>query len=129
MEIKASVKYIRKSPRKVRLVVDLIRGLDVKDAENQLKFTPKLAKEPILKLLRSAIANAENNFQLKKENLFIKKIVVDEGPTLKRWHPRAHGRAATIRKRSSHIDIVLGEKVLTEKKPADAKDKNKEIKK
>ena len=128
MEIKAQAKFIRMSPKKVRLIVDLIRGMDVKNAETQLNFSKKLAKEPVLKVLRSGIANAENNFELKKENLFIKKIVVDEGPTLKRWHPRAHGRAATIRKRSSHIGIELSEKVPSEsikQKKEDTKIKKK----
>jgi len=125
MEVKAHAKFIRMAPKKIRLVVDLIRGLDVKNAEAQLKFNVKLAKEPVLKLLRSAIANAEKNFELKKENLFVSKITVDEGPTLKRWHPRAHGRAATIRKRSSHVSIILNERtpapVETDKKDKKAK--------
>lgn len=113
MEIKAKAKFIRTSPRKIRLVVDLIRGLNVKEAEAQLNFSKKKASETVLKLLRSVVANAENNFELKKDNLFVKSITVDEGPTLRRWRPRAHGRAATIRKRSSHIKIELAEKNLT----------------
>lgn len=125
MEIKAAAKFIRMSPKKVRLVVDLIRGMDVLKAETQLRFTPKLAKDPVLKLLRSAIANAENNFDLKKDNLFIKKIVVDEGPTLKRWQPKAHGRAGAIRKRSSHISIVLEEKVSSGSKKQNKKEAKK----
>ena len=110
MEVKAKAKYIRRSPKKVRLVVDVIRGLDVPIAENQLKFMNKGAVVPILKLLNSAVANAEHNFELKKDNLYIKEIKVDQGPTLKRWMPRAMGRATTIRKKSSHISIVLSER-------------------
>lgn len=110
MEIKAKAKYIRLSPRKTRLIADLIRGLDVKEAENQLIFLRKAAARPVLKLLKSAIANALNNFKLKEENLYIKSITVDSGPTLKRWQPRAFGRATPIRKRSAHISIVLAEK-------------------
>lgn len=115
MEVIAKLRYFRKSPRKVRLVIDTIRGMKVEDAEHQLTFLNKGATDPILKLLRSAIANGENNFELKKENLFVKKITVDQGPTLKRWKPRAFGRASEIRKKSSHVTIVLGE--LVESKP------------
>ncbi len=110
MEIKASAKFIRMSPRKVRLVADLIRGMDLGVAENQLKFIVKGACEPISKLLNSCVANAVNNFKLKKENLFIKTITVDGGSVLKRWQPKAFGRATPIRKRSSHILIILGDK-------------------
>lgn len=117
--ITAKLKYLRTSPRKVRLVVDLIRGLDVTEAENQLKFLPKRAAEPVLKLLKSAIANALHDFEAVKENLFVTKITVDPGPTLKRWMPRAMGRATPILKRTSHITIGLGlkdGKVLAKKK-------------
>jgi large subunit ribosomal protein L22 len=110
MEVKAQAKYIRMSPRKIRLVVDLIRGLDVDKAEFQLSFMNKAAAKPVLKLLKSAVANALQNFKLKKENLYIEEIRVDGGPTLKRWQPRAFGRATPIRKRSAHIIVVLGEK-------------------
>ena len=109
MEIKAKAKYIKVSPRKSRLVIDVIRGLKIKKALEQLKFINKRVAEPIAKLVNSAIANAENNFELEKDNLFIKEIKVDEGPTLKRWKPRARGRATPIRKRTSHISILLGE--------------------
>lgn len=111
MEIKAQVKFVRISPRKARLVIDLIRGLDVQEAINQLQFMAKVAAAPVLKLLNSGIANAVNNFKFKKENLYIKSISVDGGPVLKRWRPRAFGRAAPIRKRSAHINLVLGERV------------------
>jgi large subunit ribosomal protein L22 len=109
MDVRAKAKYIRMSPRKVRLVLDVIRKMPVEDALGQLTHIGKKAAEPIAKLLNSAIANAENNFNLKKSNLFIKEIKAGEGPKLKRWMPRAFGRATAIRKRTSHIDIVLGE--------------------
>lgn len=95
------------SSRKVRLVIDLIRGARVEKAQTQLRFANKLAAEPVLKLLNSAIANAVNNFQMNKEDLKITSITADEGPILDRWHPRAHGRAMPIRKRSTHISIIL----------------------
>lgn len=115
MEIKAQVKFVRMSPRKTRLVVDLIRGLDVEEAIHQLQFMTKASAAPVLKLLNSGIANAVNNFKLKKENLYIKTVTVDGGPVLKRWRPRAFGRAAPIRKRSAHITLILGERVESEK--------------
>ncbi|RLC38325.1 50S ribosomal protein L22 [Candidatus Falkowbacteria bacterium] len=111
MEVKATVKYIKISPRKVRLVVDVIRGLKVDKALDQLNFLNKKAVRPIEKLINSAVANAENNFELEKDNLFIKEIKVNEGPTLHRWKPRARGRATPIRKRTSHICLALGELV------------------
>ena len=95
------------SSRKVRLVIDLIRGARVEKAQTQLRFANKLAAEPVLKLLNSAIANAVHNFQLNKDELKITAITADEGPILDRWHPRAHGRAMPIRKRSTHISIIL----------------------
>lgn len=109
MEVKAKAKHIRMSPRKVRLVASLVRGMEVNKAIDQLNFTNKWAKKPIKKLIESAIANAEHNFELDKNNLYIKEIKVDEGATLKRWMPRAHGRATTLRKRMSHIDLTLAE--------------------
>lgn len=109
MEVKAKAKHIKMSPKKIRLVVDIIRGMEVNKAIEQLDFANKTAKLPVKKLLESAIANAENNFELDKNNLYIKEIKVDEGATLKRWMPRAHGRATTIRKRMSHISLTLGE--------------------
>lgn len=109
MDIKASAKHLRMSPRKVRLVVDLVRGKKVDQALAQLKFSPKAATLPVSKLVQSAIANAVNNYELSEDNLYIKEIKVDEGATLKRWMPRAHGRATPLRKRTSHISIVLGE--------------------
>ena len=116
MEVIAKARFIRMSPRKVRLVVGLIRGLDVDKAEVQLNFSVKAAARPVLKLLRSAIANAEHNHKLKHDNLFVKVITVDGGPMLKRWRARAFGRAAPIRKRTSHISIVLSERGAPEGK-------------
>lgn len=106
----ARLRFLRMSPRKVRLVCDVVRGKQVEEALATLRFTPKAAALPISKLIRSAIANAEQ----KKENLdidrlFVKTIRVDEGPTLKRWRPRARGRATRINKRTSHIVVELGE--------------------
>lgn len=115
MEIKAQAKFIRVSPRKVKLVIDLIRGKAVAEAETILNFCRKAAREQVLKLLKSARANAVNNFKLDKDNLYIKKIIVGQGPALKRWRPRAFGRAAPIRKHTCHISIVLGEGVSDKK--------------
>jgi len=95
------------SPRKIRLVADLVRGMDVEEAEIQLKFLTKKAAKPILKLLNSAVANASHNFGIEKSNLFISEIQVNEGPILKRWRARAMGRAAPIMKRTSHLNLVL----------------------
>lgn len=100
----------RSGPRKARLVADLIRGKDVSDAENILRFTNRRVAEPMLKLLQSARANAVNNHDMFEDTLFVKTIVVDEGPTLKRMLPRARGRADMIRKRTCHITITLEER-------------------
>ena len=111
MEIKAKASSIKTSPRKMRLVADIIRGLKVDQALNQLSFVNKNATEPIGKVLKSAIANAVNNFDLKEDNLFVKEIRIDEGQTMRRWQPKARGRATPIRKRTSHVLLVLGELV------------------
>jgi len=111
MEVKAQLNNYRKSPRKVRLVAKMITGLDAMNAENQLRFATKGSAVDILKLLQSAVANAENNFGLDKANLYIKSLRVDEGANLKRWLPRAHGRASLLLKRTSHVEIILKEKV------------------
>jgi len=111
MKITASLNRFRMSPRKVRLVVDLARGMNVEQAKIQLKFLNKKAARPILKLLNSAVANAKNNFKLDEKNLYISEIFVNEGPTLKRWRARAMGRSAQIRKRTSNIKIGLEEKI------------------
>jgi len=110
-EVIAKAKYIRMSPRKVRLVVNLIRNMNAKEAAARLKLLRKEAAIPVKKVIESAIANAEHNFNLKRESLYIKKITADSGPTLKRWQPRAHGRATPIRKRSCHITVVLDERI------------------
>lgn len=107
MEVSAKARHVRMTPRKVRLVADLVRGMDLAAAEAQLTFVRKAAARPVLKLLRSAKANAEHNFKLEPSSLFIKTITVDGGPVLHRWRARAHGRAAPIRKRTSHITVVL----------------------
>ncbi|NUM25016.1 MAG: 50S ribosomal protein L22 [Candidatus Buchananbacteria bacterium] len=107
-EVLAKARFVRTSPRKIRLVIDQLRGLEAETAVTKLQFINKAASKPVYKLVKSAIANAENNFSLNIKDLFIKKIVADEGPTLKRFRPRAHGRSAAIRKRTSHITLVLG---------------------
>ena len=110
MEVKAKLKFVRVSPRKAQLVADLIRGKGSEEALNILTFTKKAAAKIVIKLLKSAIANATQKKNIDVDRLFIKKIAVDQGPTMKRFQPRALGRATTIRKRTSHIDIVLDEK-------------------
>ncbi len=95
------------APRKVRLVIDAVRGVQVEEALTRLNFLNRSAALPVLKLLKSAIANAEHNFSLPKEKLFVKTITADGGPTLHRWRARAMGRAAPIRKRTTHISLVL----------------------
>lgn len=119
MDIKARLNFLRITPRKVRAIADQLRGLSLEEAESQLLISKKRAGEPVLKLLKSAIANAQNNFSIKKEDLLIKKIDVNEGPTLHRWFPRAFGRAAPIRKRSSHLLIVLEAKAGVKLKKID----------
>ncbi len=118
MEIKASLNYLRIAPRKVRSVVDLMRGKEIKQAEAQLKFLSRRASAPVYRLLKSAIANAKSNFGVDKENLFIKEIRVNGGVPYKRWRPMSRGRAFPILKRTSHIVISLGVKegVKIEKK-------------
>lgn len=107
MEVTAKLSNLRISARKVRLVVNVVRGLDVAEAEAQLLHSPKQASKPILTLLKSAVANAEHNFKLNKTDLFVKEIRADEGRTLYRFQPKAFGRATPLRKRSSHISLVL----------------------
>jgi large subunit ribosomal protein L22 len=106
-EIIAKLRFLRMGPRKVRLVTDLVKGRSVKKAQDILSLTNKRAARPILKLLNSAIANAKNNFKLEEDSLKIKNITVDGGPMLKRWMPKAHGRATPIRERTSHVTIFL----------------------
>lgn len=110
MEARAIARYIRISPRKVRLVVDLIRGKSLEEARAILRYLNKRAALPVAKVLESAAANAVNNHDMLEDRLFVKAAYVDEGPALKRVLPRARGRADIIKKRTSHITIVLGEK-------------------
>lgn len=107
MEVRSVAKYIRISPRKVRQVVDLIRGKDVDEALAILRFTPKRATLPITKVIKSAAANAEHNYDMNKDELYVAKAFVDQGPTLKRWQARGLGRADVVRSRTSHITVVL----------------------
>lgn len=105
--VTAQLRYYRQGPRKMRLVADVIRGRDVTRAVGLLTVTNKKAARALLKLLRSAIANAKNNFALDTELLRVRSITVDGGPMLKRWLPRAHGRATPIRERTSHVTLTL----------------------
>ncbi len=115
MEIQAKARFIRQSPRKVRLVVNLIKGLGVAAAQEQLTHLPKRASVTVLKLLNSALANAKHNNQIAAENLYVARAFVDQGPTIKRTTAKAFGRGAIIRKRMSHITVVLAEKVIATK--------------
>lgn len=110
MEARAVARYVRISPRKVRQVIDLIRGKDVGEALTVLRYTPKRAAGLVEKVLRSAMANAENNHEMDVASLYVAKAYVDQGPTLKRIMPRARGMADRIRKRTSHITVILKEK-------------------
>lgn len=107
---KARLRMLRSTPRKTRLVADLIRGKDVGDAEAILRFTDRRAATPLLKLLKSAKANAVNNHDMFEDSLFVSQVQVGDGPTLKRYLPRARGRADLLRKRTCHITITLEER-------------------
>lgn len=109
----AIAKYVRMSPRKVRLVVDVIRGKSVAEAEDLLRFIPKSASEPVAKVLKSAKSNAINNDEMLEDRLVVTAAYVDAGPTLKRLIPRARGSANIIKKRTSHITIIVGERATT----------------
>ncbi len=109
-QAKASVRTVRIASRKVRLVVDLIRGKNIGEAMAILRLTPKAASPVVEKLLKSAIANAEHNYEMDTENLYVSEVFVDEGATMKRFRPRAQGRASAINKRTSHITLVVSEK-------------------
>jgi large subunit ribosomal protein L22 len=109
-EVKAYLRYLRIAPRKVRLVADLIRGKSVLEAERILNFTRKKAAPPLLKLLKSAISNAKHNFNLNEKNLYVSKILVDQGPKTKKVFPRARGRADIKEKKTSHVTLILKEK-------------------
>ena len=130
MEVKAILRNLRIAPRKTRDVIDLVRGKNATEAKTILSFTTRKSAPIVLKLLNSAIASAEHDFKLAKENLFVSKVFVDEGTKLKRWHPMSRGRAYPIEKRTSHITIVLD--TLENKKESKRelrKIKNKKFKK
>ena len=110
MEAKAVARFVRIAPRKVRQVANEIKGKAVDEALQILECTPRAAAEVLQKVLNSAVANAENNYDLDRSNLVVAKAYVDQGPTLKRFRARAQGRAAAIRKRTSHITIIVEEK-------------------
>ena len=107
MEVTAKLRYLRIAPRKVREVTDLIRGKKVDEAQTLLEFLVRKPAKPVLKLLKGVTASARHDFQLDQSNLYVSKILVDEGPKLKRWRPVSRGRTAPIMKRTSHITIVL----------------------
>lgn len=125
MEVLATIKNITTSPSKVRLVAGLIRKMPVEKALNQLPFVKKGSKDEILNLLKSAVSNAENNFGLEKDNLYVKAVLVNEAPTLHRWRARAFGRAGAIRKRRSHVSIILDE--IVPKGPKMKEENNLEV--
>ncbi len=106
-EARARVRHVRIAPRKVRIVVNLVRGKNLRDAEAILRHTPKRASKVVSKLIQSAAANAENNHDLDRRDLYVAEIWVDGGPILKRIHPRSRGQAFSIFKRTSHISVVL----------------------
>lgn len=110
MEARAVARHVRISPRKARQVVDLIRGKSLKEAMAILEYTPKAASEIVAKVVRSAAANAENNYDMNPDDLFVSEAYVDQGPTMKRIRPRARGMADRIRKRTSHITVVVAER-------------------
>jgi large subunit ribosomal protein L22 len=110
MEIRAKARFIRISPQKIRLVMGQIRGKKVEEALNLLTFAPQKGARILKKLLDSAVANAQQNADMDVDSLYIAKVYADEGPTLKRWRPRAQGRATRIRKRTSHLTVILDEK-------------------
>ncbi len=109
METSAVAKFVRISPRKIRLIMDQVRGKRVDEALNMLSFAPQKGARILKKLINSAVANAEQNSGVDVDTLFVKRVYADEGPTLKRFRPRAQGRATRIRKRSSHLTVVLDE--------------------
>jgi large subunit ribosomal protein L22 len=110
MEAKAIARHIRIAPRKIRIVIDLIRGKNVGEAFAILKYTPKVGAEVLEKVLKSAIANAEHNYDLNTDALYVAQAFVDQGPTLKRIHPRSRGQAFKILKRTSHVTLVVKER-------------------
>jgi len=125
--VTAKLSYLRIAPRKVRLVADLVRRKSVEEAQTILNFTTKKAAPIVLKLLKQAVANAKMGLQLEEKNLYISKILVNEGPKYKRWMPRAKGMATPIQKRTSHVTIVLDEIVKKPKKAKRLKKTEKEV--
>ena len=123
MEARAQARYVRVTPMKARRVIDLIRGMQADEAQAVLRFAPQAASEPVGKVLASAIANATNNYAMDARGLVISEAFVDEGPTMKRIRPRAQGRAYRIRKRSSHITVIVSDGVapVAAAKPAPTK--------
>ena len=109
-EAKAIAKYVRIAPRKLRIVINLIRGKSVNEAFAILKYTPKVGSEVIEKVLRSAVANAEHNYDMNVDKLVVSNAFVNQGPTMKRIHPRSRGQAFKILKRSSHVTVAVNEK-------------------
>lgn len=107
MEVKSIGRYIRVSPRKARRVADLIKGKQVDEALNVLLLTPSRPARYIYKLLKCAVGNAENDYELDRRDLYVKNVIIDQGPMLKRWIARARGRADMIRRRTSHITVVI----------------------
>lgn len=128
MQVSAKLNNFRKSPRKVRLVATMLKGLSAKEAQNQLKFIVKGSTLNFEKLLKSAVSNAENNYGWNKENLLIKDVIVNEGAKLKRWLPRAYGRASLILKRTCSIEIVVAEIVPGKDRKKVVKQEIKEVK-
>ncbi len=124
-KVTAQLNNVRISPRKVRLVADRVRGVDVKKAIGMLTYDLRKTADPLQKLLKSAVANAQNNHKLNSDELVVKDITVKEGPTLKRWMPRAYGRASQILKRTSRISVVLEQKEIPEVKKTTKKATNK----
>src|SRR6476469_6357023 len=110
MEVSATAKFIRSSPRKVRLLLDVVRGKSVREAMGILRFMPQAAARDVLSVVQSAAANAENNFQMEPDGLFISRIFANEGPTFKRYRAKARGQGTRILKRTSHITVVVDER-------------------
>ncbi|HMG31211.1 MAG TPA: 50S ribosomal protein L22 [Jiangellaceae bacterium] len=115
MEARAQARYVRVTPMKARRVVDVIRGMKADEASALLRFAPQAAAEPVRKVLESAMANAEDSKGLSAETLYVAEAYVDEGPTMKRFRPRAQGRAYRVAKRTSHITIVIEDRVVEQR--------------
>lgn len=128
-EVTAKLRFLKMGPRKVRLVADTMRGHKVIKLLERLPLSQKLAAYPLLKLLKSAVANAKTNFKFEMDTLRVKSITVDGGPVVKRWMPKAHGRATPIRQRTSHINLVLISEEKLQKAKKEKKAAKKEIKK